>query len=194
MSTAAETGSSGGARVARFLIPLVAFVALVFVFAVGIKHSPEVGQIKSPLVGRAAPAWQLPTLTDPNRRFGSQDLRGQWYVLNVWGTWCPACRDEHGELLDIQRASRVPIIGIDWMDDDAQALDYLARLGNPYRTVAVDHEGNTAIDWGVYGAPESFLVSPEGVILYKHIGALTPEVWRREFLSRLPRELASAAQ
>ena len=180
------------ARYARFLIPLVAFAALVFVFAVGIRRSPDVGKIDSPLVGNAAPSWQLPMLTDTRRTIGSSDLRGRWYLLNVWGTWCASCRDEHDQLLAIQRASQIPIIGIDWMDDDSQALEYLARLGNPYSTVAVDHGGRVAIDWGVYGAPETFLVNPSGVIVYKHIGALTPDVWRREFAARLPPQLASS--
>jgi len=152
-----------------------------------------VGKINSPLVGKSSPPWQLSTLTDAHRMIGSGDLRGRWYLLNVWGTWCGACRDEHQELLTIRHTSRIPIIGIDWMDDDAQALDYLAQLGNPYVTVGVDHDGRAAIDWGVYGAPETFLVDPQGVIVYKHIGALTADVWRREFLSRLPAQLATSS-
>jgi cytochrome c biogenesis protein CcmG, thiol:disulfide interchange protein DsbE len=176
---------------ARFLIPLTAFALLVVVFVIGLKHSPEVGVIDSPLVGRQGPAWQLPLLSDTGRMFGSSDLRGHWYVLNVWGTWCPTCRQEHGELLEIRRTSPVPIIGIDWNDTDADALQYLAQLGNPYRMVAVDHDGHTAVDWGVAQAPETFLVNPDGRIVYKHLGAITPEVWRQEFLARLPPQLAS---
>jgi cytochrome c biogenesis protein CcmG, thiol:disulfide interchange protein DsbE len=170
----------------RFLIPLAAFFLLVVVLWIGIRHSPEVGTIKSPLVGKPAPAWQLPTLTDSAKQFGSANLRGEWYVLNVWGTWCGACRQEHDALMQVQRESPIPIIGLNWRDDDAQALDWLARLGNPYRTVAVDHDGHTVIQFGVYGAPETFLVNPEGIIVHKLIGPMTPEVWRKDFASRLP--------
>ncbi|HTV50408.1 MAG TPA: DsbE family thiol:disulfide interchange protein [Steroidobacteraceae bacterium] len=177
----------------RFLVPLAFFVLLVAVLAVGIKHSPEVGVIQSPLVGKAAPAWQLPMLTDSGRAFGSRDLRGQWYVLNVWGTWCPTCREEHETLLQISRSTRVPIIGIDWNDDDTEAMTYLAKLGNPYGTVTVDHDGRAAIDWGVYAAPETFLVDPHGMVVYKQIGAMTPDVWRREFAPRLPGGLAAGS-
>jgi len=169
----------------RFLIPLGALGLLVVLLAVGIKHSPEVGQIASPLIGKAAPSWDLPSLTDPGRRVGSKDLRGHWYVLNVWGTWCGECRMEHPVLLEAQK-SGIPIVGIDWEDQDADALDFLSKLGNPYSAVGVDHDGHAAIDWGVYGAPETFLVNPQGVVVHKRVGALTAEVWAKEFAARLP--------
>lgn len=170
----------------RFLVPLGLFVVLVVVLAVGINHSREVGVLQSPLVGRQIPDWNLPTLTDPGKTLGSQALKGQWYVLNVWGTWCYACRAEHSALLRAQRDGRVQIIGIDWKDADSDALDWLSKLGNPYSQVVTDHEGRTAIDLGIAAAPESFLVNPEGVIVYKQPGVITPEDWQREFLSRLP--------
>jgi len=195
-----ETGPGSEGRpigekpgVGRFLIPLVAFALLVGLLWVGIRHSAEVGVIQSPLIGKAAPEWSLPSLTDPAERVGSKDLQGKWYVLNIWGTWCPACREEHNTLLEVERSAGVPIIGIDWNDDDAQARDYLSELGNPYRAVAVDHDGRAAIAWGVYGAPETFLVSPEGVVVYKHIGALTPQVWQTQFAARLPPRASGAS-
>jgi cytochrome c biogenesis protein CcmG, thiol:disulfide interchange protein DsbE len=172
--------------VSRFLIPIAIFGLLAAVFAVGVKHSPDVGVIHSPLIGKPAPAWSLPLLADNHRTIGSQDLRGRWYVLNVWGTWCYACRDEHQALLAIAQHSTVPIIGVDWRDDDAQARNWLAQLGNPYSSVATDHDGHVVIDWGVYGAPESFLVNPSGVVVFKQIGPMTPDVWQKEFASRLP--------
>ncbi|HTW38490.1 MAG TPA: DsbE family thiol:disulfide interchange protein [Steroidobacteraceae bacterium] len=175
----------------RFLVPIAAFVLIAIVFAVGIKHSPQVGVIRSPLIGKPAPSWSLPLLSDTHRTFGSKDLHGHWYVLNVWGTWCYACRDEHAALVAIARRTAVPIIGIDWRDDNAQARDWLAQLGNPYSTVATDHDGRVVIDWGVYGAPETFLVNPSGMVVYKQIGAMTPEVWQKEFASRLPPQLAN---
>jgi cytochrome c biogenesis protein CcmG, thiol:disulfide interchange protein DsbE len=169
----------------RFLIPIVFFALLVVVLSIGIKHSPDVGTIHSPLVGRQAPAWELPTLTDAARTIGSKELSGRWYVLNVWGTWCAACRQEHTALLELQRTSSVPIVGMDWHDDAVSALDWLSRLGNPYSVVAVDRDGSTAVNFGVYGAPETFLVSPTGRIVHKHIGPLTLEIWRKDFVSRM---------
>jgi cytochrome c biogenesis protein CcmG, thiol:disulfide interchange protein DsbE len=169
----------------RFLVPLGVFVLLSVVLAIGIKHSPEKGTIQSPLIGRPAPTFALASLGDPNRVVRSQDLQGRPYVLNVWGTWCAACRDEHAMLLEAQRARLAPVIGLNWKDDDSRALDWLAELGNPYELVLVDRDGRTAIDWGVYGAPETFLVDAAGTVTYKYVGPLTREVWTREFVSRL---------
>jgi cytochrome c biogenesis protein CcmG, thiol:disulfide interchange protein DsbE len=172
----------------RFLLPLVAFLLLVAVLAVGIRHAPEKDIIASPLIGKPAPQFALPQLGDPAHAIRSAALRGRWYLFNVWGTWCYECRAEHPMLLEVQRAALLPIIGLDWKDDDAQARDWLAQLGNPYESVAVDHIGRTAIDWGVYGAPESFLVNPEGIVVYKLVGPLTHEAWTHDILPRLPRQ------
>jgi len=169
----------------RFLLPLGVFVVLAVVLAIGIKHSPDKGIIVSPLLGKPAPQFTLPVLSGSGRTLRSSDLRGRWYVFNVWGTWCPSCREEHGFLLEVQKSGRVPLIGLDWRDDDAQARAWLAQLGNPYETVIVDREGRTAIDWGVYGAPETFLVDPQGIVVYKHVGALTRAAWETEFLPRI---------
>jgi cytochrome c biogenesis protein CcmG, thiol:disulfide interchange protein DsbE len=171
----------------RFTLPVAVFVLLAVVLAIGIKHSPEKGIIKSPLLGKPAPQFTLPNLVDPARAVTSAQLKGRWYLFNVWGTWCGECRAEHEMLLEVRRAALVPIIGMDWKDDDAQALSWLAQLGNPYELVAVDRSGRTAIDWGVYAAPETFLVNPQGVVVFKQVGALTPEVWMRDILPRLPR-------
>jgi cytochrome c biogenesis protein CcmG/thiol:disulfide interchange protein DsbE len=171
----------------RFLVPLGVFVLLVVVLIVGLNHSREVGVLQSPLVGHQIPDWELPLLTDPARTLSSRQLKGQWYVLNFWGTWCYACRSEHSMLLQAQREARVQIIGVDWKDENsADALAWLSQLGNPYARVVTDKAGNTAIDLGVAAAPESFLVSPDGVIVYKEPGVITPQSWQREFLARLP--------
>ena len=169
----------------RFLLPLALFILLAAVLAVGIRHSPEKGVIASPLLGKPAPPFTLPSLTDPAHAVRSADLKGHWYLFNVWGTWCGECRQEHETLLQVRRAAVLPIIGLDWKDDDAQAVAWLTQLGNPYQSVGTDHSGRVAIDWGVYGAPETFLVSPQGVVVYKHVGALTPETWTREILPRV---------
>jgi len=175
----------------RFALPLGIFALVAIVLAVGIKHSPQKGTIPSVLIGKAAPDFTLPVLTDSNRVFRSSDLKGRWYVLNVWGTWCFECRAEHDTLLQIRKSAQVPLIGLDWKDEDPQALQWLSQLGNPYEVVASDHDGRIAIDWGVYGAPETFLVNPQGIVVYKFVGPLSPEIWQAQFISRLPPRVAA---
>jgi len=175
----------------RFVLPLGVFALLAIVLAIGIKHSPEKGTIPSPLIGKAAPQFTLPVLSDPDRMFRSADLKGRWYVINVWGTWCVSCREEHSVLLEIRKTAQVPLIGLDWKDEDSQAVQWLARLGNPYEVVAADHEGRIAIDWGVYAAPETFLVDPQGIVVYKYTGPLTLEAWQTQFVPRLPPQQAA---
>jgi cytochrome c biogenesis protein CcmG, thiol:disulfide interchange protein DsbE len=170
----------------RFLLPLAVFALLVVVLAIGIRHSPEKGIIPSPLIGKLAPQFALPDLTDPARTVDSHSLAGHWYLFNVWGTWCFECRAEHETLLEVHKAGVVPLIGLDWKDNDTEARAWLEQLGNPYQLVAVDHSGRAAIDWGVYGAPETFLVDPEGKVVYKYVGPLTHEIWTREILPRVP--------
>lgn len=177
----------------RFLIPVVAFALLVVVLAIGIKHSPEKGIIPSPLIGKPAPQFSLPNLEDPTHTVSSAALRGRWYLLNVWGSWCGTCREEHPMLLEVRRSGRVRLIGLDWKDDDSQARGYLQQLGDPYEFVAADRDGRTAIDWGVYAAPESFLVNPAGIVVYKCMGELTPEIWEKEILPRLAAAQAASS-
>jgi cytochrome c biogenesis protein CcmG, thiol:disulfide interchange protein DsbE len=169
----------------RFLLPLVAFALLAVVLGIGIRHAPDKGVIASPLLGKPAPQFALPDLAAPQRLVRSVDLKGRWYLFNVWGTWCGECRAEHETLLRVQHAGVIPLIGLDWKDDDTQARAWLAQLGNPYQAVAVDASGRVAIDWGVYGAPETFLVDPRGIVVYKHVGALTEDVWSHEILPRV---------
>jgi cytochrome c biogenesis protein CcmG, thiol:disulfide interchange protein DsbE len=167
----------------RFLLPVGVFGAVLVVFVLGLNRDPTL--VPSPLIGRPAPAFDLPELQTPARRVTQADLAGRPALFNVWATWCTGCREEHDTLLTIARESGVPIIGLNWKDDPERARQWLATLGNPYSLVAVDVEGDVAIDWGVYGAPETFLVGADGTVLYKHIAPLTPEVWQREFLPRL---------
>ena len=175
----------------RFALPMAVFAALVAVLAIGIKHSPQKGIIASPLIGKPAPAFSLPSLTDPAQAVASADLKGRWYLLNVWGTWCFECRAEHQMLLEARDAHALPLIGLDWKDDDARAREWLTELGNPYQAVALDHSGNTAVDYGVYGAPETFLINAQGIIVYKYVGPLTRDVWTKEILPRLPAHAAA---
>lgn len=169
----------------RFILPLVVFALLVVVLGIGIKQSPEKDLIPSPLIGKAAPDFSLPSLTDPGQRVSSTQLRGHWYLFNVWGTWCYACREEHPMLLKIRQAGVIPVIGLDWKDDNGDALSFLRQQGDPYATIAVDHDGSEAIEWGVYGAPESFLINPQGVVVYKFIGPITEQDWDQQILPRL---------
>ena len=167
----------------KYGIPLVLCLLLgVFLF-VGLQRDPR--YVPSPLIGKPAPEFTLPSLQDANYPVSSKELLGQPWVLNVWGTWCAGCRQEHDTLLAIARQRTVPIVGLNWKDDNVAAQRWLQQLGNPYAVVAEDREGRTAIDWGVYGAPETFLIGPDGVVLYKHIAPMTMEVWNREFLPRI---------
>jgi cytochrome c biogenesis protein CcmG, thiol:disulfide interchange protein DsbE len=173
--------------VRRFLLPLGAFLLLVIVLVVGLKHAPEKEAkfVKSPLLGKPAPQFTLPELVDPAKHFDSAALRGGWHLVNIWATWCVTCREEHEVLLQIKQEGRIPIVGLDWKDEDASAISWLSQLGNPYQTVVADRDGHVAIDFGVYLAPESFLVDPQGIVVEKQYGAMTMEDWRRKFLSHL---------
>ncbi len=168
----------------RFLVPVLLFAGLAGVLAVGLRLDPN--RLPSALIGKPAPVFSLESLGDPAWKVGSADMARQAWVLNVWGTWCPPCRQEHPALVAIARENRVPMVGLNWRDDRALALNWLAQLGNPYVSVAFDPEGRTAIDWGVTGAPETFLIDADGVVIQKYVGPMTEEVWKREFLPLLP--------
>jgi cytochrome c biogenesis protein CcmG, thiol:disulfide interchange protein DsbE len=168
---------------AKFLIPLGLFVVLGVFLAIGLNRDPR--YVPSPLIGKPAPEFSLPSLQDSSYPVSTKELLGQSWVLNVWGTWCGGCRQEHDTLIAIARQKTVPIIGLNWKDDNAAAQQWLRQLGNPYAVVAEDRDGRVAIDWGVYGAPETFLIGPDGTVLYKHIAPMTMEVWNTEFLPRI---------
>ncbi len=155
------------------LVPLLALLLLAAAMWSGLGRDPTF--VPSPLVGRPAPQFDLPTLADPTQRFTTADLRGTVTLVNVWGTWCGGCRQEHAVLLGLARDG-VRIVGIDWKDDAAAARDWLRQLGDPYAMVAFDADGRVAIDWGVYGAPETFVVDRNGMVRDKHVGPLTAEV------------------
>lgn len=169
----------------KFLLPFVAFVTLVVLFAFGLNPKRDIHALPSPLIGKAAPQFTLSDVLDPSRTVSNASLKGQVYVLNVWGTWCGECRIEHPQLLAIAQTHVVPIIGLVYLDQRAKAAQWLEELGNPYQAVAFDSDGRTAINWGVYGAPETFLVDGKGRIIYKFISPMTQDVWDREFLPRI---------
>jgi cytochrome c biogenesis protein CcmG/thiol:disulfide interchange protein DsbE len=169
----------------KFLLPAGVFAIIVAFFIVGLNPNRDIHYLPSPLIGKAAPQFTLTDVLDPARQVSNSSLQGQVYVFNVWATWCAGCRQEHEALLSIAQQNVVPIIGLDWNDDRAKATLWLHQLGNPYKQVGFDNEGRVAIDWGVYGAPETFLVDASGQVLYKHIAPLTLDVWQQEFLPRI---------
>jgi cytochrome c biogenesis protein CcmG/thiol:disulfide interchange protein DsbE len=164
----------------KFFLPIAAFLGLVGIFYIGLYQDPTL--VPSPFIGKAAPEFDLPSLHSPNERVSSADMQGQVALLNVWASWCPACVQEHELLLQVANAGTLPIYGLNWKDERSAGLRWLQRLGNPYTAIAYDYDNVVGIDWGVYGAPETFLIDADGIILHKLIGQLTPEIWEQEFL------------
>ena len=167
----------------KFLLPATIFAVLVGFFFVGLSRDPS--QVPSPLIGKPAPAYTLPKVEDLTQKVSNADYLGKKHLVNVWATWCVECRKEHAVLLEIARQNVVPIVGLDWKDDLASAQQWLQQLGNPYVATAFDEEGRVAIDFGVYGAPETFLIDEQGKVLHKHIGGLSMEIWTSEFMPRI---------
>ncbi len=164
----------------RFLIPLGVFGLLAVFLFIGLSLKPS--EIPSPLLDKAAPAFALPQLHEPDENFTPADLRGQVWLFNVWASWCVSCRDEHPLLLDLARTGEVPIYGLNYKDQRQDAVRWLQQLGNPYIASAYDLEGQVGIDYGVYGVPETYVIDREGVIRHKHIGPITLKVLTDEIL------------
>lgn len=158
----------------RFLLPLGVFGALLAFLWIGLRLNPR--EVPSPLIGKPAPAFALAQLHAPQRQIGPRDMAGQVWLLNVWASWCVACRQEHPLLMALAGRQLLPIVGLNYKDGRDAAIALLAREGNPYLVSGFDHEGRVGIDFGVYGVPETFLIDRRGVIRYKQIGVLTPEV------------------
>ena len=160
------------------LLPLFGFLLLVGLFGFGIwwNTAHDQSAIPSPLIGKPAPAFNLPELYDPAARVGKAQLLGKPYLLNVFASWCVECGVEHPVLLGEGPGLGVQLVGYNYKDAPGDAKRWLEEHGNPYRVLVADQSGQTALDFGVYGAPESFLIDAKGVIRYKHIGPLTPEV------------------
>lgn len=161
-------------RAWRFAIPLALFVLLVFFLWRGLSLNPR--EVPSPLIGKPAPGFALARLDDAATTIRRDDLLGKVWVLNVWASWCAACRDEHPALLQFAKSAQVPLIGLNYKDRRPEGLAWLARLGNPYAASLFDADGRVGIDFGVYGVPETFVIDKRGVVRFKHIGVLTPEL------------------
>jgi cytochrome c biogenesis protein CcmG/thiol:disulfide interchange protein DsbE len=171
----------------KYIVPLVIFAVLGLLLAYGLNLDPR--KIPSPLIGKSLPAFSLTTVADPARKVGRDDLLGRAYLLNVWASWCVACRQEHPFLNELARNKTVPIIGLNYKDKREDALGWIGSLGNPYELSLSDTDGRLGIDLGVYGVPETFVIDKQGVIRYKQIGPITPEVWEQK-LAPLIKELS----
>lgn len=164
----------------RAVLPLVVFVALALLLGVGLQLNPR--EVPSPLMNKAAPAFSLPQLHQPDQTLGPEALRGQVWLLNVWASWCTSCRLEHPVLVDLARSARVPIYGLNYKDQRSDALVWLERFGNPYQATMYDPKGLVGLDYGVYGTPETFVIDQQGVIRHKQVGPLTLEVLEKTIL------------
>ena len=164
----------------RYLLPLAVFLVMAGFLAVGLNRDPH--EIPSPLVDKPAPAFNLPRLDAPEQMISTQDLRGQVWLLNVWASWCVACRQEHPLLVELARNRTLKVYGLNYKDKREDALGLLRKSGDPYVTSVSDTEGLVGIDYGVYGVPETFVIDKQGVIRHKQIGPITPEALRDTLL------------
>ena len=163
------------------LIPLGVFLLLVVFLALGFRlQNPHL--LPSALIDKPFPEFELEDLRQPGQLRTLADLSGEVSLVNVWATWCPNCLVEHPELLRISRETDLPLYGVNSNDDNRKALRWLQRHDNPYEYSIVDNKGTLAIDLGVYGAPETFVLDASGVIRFRHVGPVTPEVWREKLL------------
>ena len=168
-------------------LPLVVFAALAVLLGAGVwlSRQPNREALPSPLIGKPAPQFSLPVLHEPGRLVTLDELKGAPFVLNVWGRWCASCRIEHPVLTRFAESKRVRVVGYNWKDERADALRWLDQFGNPFWMVLVDYEGRYAIDWGIYGAPETYLVDAGGIIRWKHVGPLDDDIIREQLLPAL---------
>ncbi len=164
----------------RYLLPLAIFAVIATFLAIGLGLNPR--EVPSPLIDKPAPAFSLPKLHQPAEAFSQADMKGKVWLLNVWASWCVACREEHPVLVEFAKSGVIPVIGLNYKDERREGLRWLAQFGDPYQLSAFDYEGRIGIDYGVYGVPESFLIDKNGVIRYKRIGVMTPEIIRDKIL------------
>jgi cytochrome c biogenesis protein CcmG, thiol:disulfide interchange protein DsbE len=176
-------------RYLRYLIPLLLFVLLAGLLYRGLSLDPKI--VPSPLIGKPMPSFTLTRLDDPDKTISDADLKGKVSMLNVWATWCTSCRAEHQTLVEFARTGKLAIYGLNYKDNRADAQRWLMQLGNPYIANAFDPDGRTGIDWGVYGAPETFIMDRHGIIRHKHIGPLTGQVITNEILPLIAKLEAS---
>ena len=158
----------------KFLLPLLLFIVLVVFLAIGLNRDPQ--EVPSPLINKPAPAFEISQLSDANQPFSPASMKGQVWILNVWASWCVACREEHPVLVELAKSKAAHIIGLDYKDKREDALAMLANQGNPYLLSAFDANGRVGIDYGVYGVPETYVIDKAGMIRFKHIGPITMNI------------------
>lgn len=163
-----------------YFIPLIAFLVLVIGLVLGLYWQHRA--LPSPLMNKPAPPLSLPSLSSSQQLLSNQDWQGHMALINVWATWCVSCMQEHPFLNQLAKTKTIPIYGLDYKDDPKSARTWLKRYGNPYTKVGYDISGSAAINWGVYGTPETFLLDSQGIIRYKFIGPLSQQVWNEKFL------------
>ena len=164
----------------RFLIPLGVFVVLVVFLAVGLTLNPR--DVPSPLKDKPAPAFKLPQLAAAGTSFSPADMKGRVWLFNVWASWCVSCRQEHPLLVAFAKEGKVPVVGLNYKDQETDAKGWLAQFGDPYVLSAVDADGRVGIDYGVYGVPETYVIDKAGMIRMKHTGPITPESLQKQIL------------
>ena len=172
----------------KYFLPLIIFGLLFMVLTIGmgdIREGKNVSDLPSPLIDKPAPQFELPSLTDPSMTVSTSDFSGRPVILNVWATWCVGCRQEHEFLLELSESGTIPVYGLNWRDNGPEAQRWLQQLGDPYVDTAFDEDGRVGIDWGVYGAPETFLIGPDGTVLYRHLGPLNWVLWLERFIPLL---------
>ncbi len=167
-------------RTAKFLAPLVLFLIAVGFLFKGLFLDPH--EVPSPLVGKPAPAFTAPLLSKPEKRFNTADMKGKVWLLNVWASWCVACREEHPALMEMAKLSEIATYGLDYKDTDSEAQAVIDANGNPYKAIMTDADGKIGIDYGVYGVPETYVIDKAGIIRYKQIGPITEEAFFNKIL------------
>jgi len=164
----------------RYLIPLIVFLSLIVLFVVGLQYDPRL--VPSPLIDKPAPTFVLPQLKNPQQSLASNDLKGDVVMLNVWASWCVACRQEHPLLMQLANSGKINIIGLNYKDTREDAMRWLEQYGDPYLVSAFDQQGRVGIDYGVYGVPETYIIDKNGIIRYKHIGPINADVLKSTIL------------
>ena len=160
----------------RFLLPLVIFLVMVGFLFIGLNLDPR--EVPSPLVGKPAPQFSLPLLDNPEQVFSGNDMLGKVWLLNVWASWCGACKEEHPLLVSLAKTGFVPVVGLDYKDTRDEAQQWLTQGGNPYMATVMDVDGRVGINYGVYGVPETYVIDKKGIIAYKKTGPITMQSLR----------------
>jgi cytochrome c biogenesis protein CcmG/thiol:disulfide interchange protein DsbE len=179
--------------VIRRFLPLLVFIVLAALLFAGVQMNSgkDTSAIPSPLIGKSAPTFSLPVLGDATKKITNKDLLGKPYLLNVWGSWCVNCRDEHPQITALARSGKIRVVGYNYKDAPEDAQRWLEEFGDPYSVVIADQDGSAAFDWGIYGAPETFLVDARGIVRWKTIGPISEETIRGEIEPELTK-LAAA--